>query len=160
MTTEATIHAKHDFERQCAQEGVTVRSYRGDNGRFHDVDFVKDVHSSNQRIEFCGVGAHHQNGTAENKIRQISDMARCLLLHAKRHWPEAISPTLWPFALRYATYLLNHTRFDSDGRTAFNRFTGNEHIEDLSHIAVWGCPVYVLDSRLQNMGGKLPKWEP
>ena len=160
MTTDETIHAKHDFERSCAHEGVEVQSYRGDNGRFHDLDFVNEVHAANQRINFCGVGAHNQNGVAENKIGQLSVLTRCLLLHAKRHWPEAISPMLWPFALKYAAFLLDNTRYDQDGKTVYNRFSGNDHEEDFSRVAVWGCPFYVLDARLQNQGGKIPKWEP
>ena len=151
------IHAKHDFERTCSHEGTRIQSYRGDNGRFHDSNFVEDNESSNQTISFCNVGAHHQIGVPENKICQLLDLAHSLPFHVKRHWPEAISPMLWPFALKYAAYLLNHTRYDSEGKTAYDQFTGNDHKEDLSQIAVWGCPVYLLDSRLQNPGGKLPK---
>ena len=44
--------------------------------------FVDDVRAGHQTITFCGVGAHHQNGVAEQRIRDITKNARTSLLHA------------------------------------------------------------------------------
>jgi hypothetical protein len=41
-----------------------------------------------QTIDFCGVGAHHQNGVAERDIFTVTEMARAMLLHAVLHWPD------------------------------------------------------------------------
>ena len=155
MTTAKTLHAKRDFERSCAHERVAIKAYWGDNGQYHDVEFMDAIWEENQRITFCGVGAHYQNSVAKNKICQLSDLTQSLLVHAKLHWPEGISPKLWPFALRCAVFLLNRTQFDTNGLMAYSWFTGNNHEEDLSQVAVWGCPVYVLDCRLQSPGKHL-----
>ena len=48
-----------------------------------------------QKVTFCGVGAHHQNGVAENTINQLTLTSRTLLVHnydvAARIWDQAPS---------------------------------------------------------------------
>ena len=53
----------------------------------------------NQHISFCGAGTHYQNGVIENRIKYLTLSERTLLLHAKRHWPDAITTILWPFSI-------------------------------------------------------------
>ena len=36
-------------------------------------------------------------------------MARTMMIHAKLHWPSAITHNLWPYAIRYANQILNET---------------------------------------------------
>ena len=72
LTTDETIDAKHAFERLAEQHGVRILHYHCDNGRFADKAFVDDVHAAHQTITFCSVGAHHQNGIAEWRIRDIT----------------------------------------------------------------------------------------
>ncbi len=66
------------------------KSYHTDNGQFVDKDFKDDCTMSNQSVTFCGVGGHHQNGIAEQKIKELTLGAQTLLLHAKRVLPEYI----------------------------------------------------------------------
>ena len=70
-----------------------------DNGRYTDKEFIEQVNKHEQKISFCGVGAHHQNGVAEASVKKYNLKARTLLLHAKRYWPAVISTMLWPYAL-------------------------------------------------------------
>ena len=79
---DTTLQAKHDFEHLCATKGVKVKAYHAGNGRFAERSFVDDVQRCFQRITFCAVGAHHQNGVSENAIKQLTLTARTLLVHA------------------------------------------------------------------------------
>ena len=70
--------------------------------------FLEDTHNNKQGMQFCGVGIHHQNGVSKIAIITIVEYASTILLHTGRLWSEAISQTLWPFALSYATHMHNH----------------------------------------------------
>ena len=85
QSAEATLQTKHDFEHLAGTRGVNVKSYHADNGRFAERSFVNDVKRCLQRISFCGVGAHHQNGITENAIKQLTLVSRTILLHAQSH---------------------------------------------------------------------------
>ncbi len=117
QTAETTLEAKHAFEHFAETRQVKVEHYHADNGIFADSLFMKDIKQSMQRITFCGVGAHHQNGITERMIKSLTLVARTLLLHAQRHWPEYITTMLWPFALKAAQDRLNQLSVDLDGRT-------------------------------------------
>ena len=45
-----------------AQSGRNVKHYHADNGIFADKGFIDAINTKYQKITFCGVGAHHQNG--------------------------------------------------------------------------------------------------
>ena len=110
-------------------------------------------------MKFCGVNTHHQNGVAERAIKTISEISRCLLLHASVHWKNGIDSSLWPMAVDYATYLYNHIP-NEKGLAPCDLFFGTHSPRHkLRDLHVWGCPVYVLDPTLQQ-GKKLPRWEP
>ena len=81
LSTEATIEAKEKFEKFATSHGVRVLHYHGDNGRFADKLFVARVEADGQTISYCGVGAHHQNGHAEKRIRDLQDTARTAMVH-------------------------------------------------------------------------------
>ncbi len=116
---------------------------------------------SNQAITFCDVGSHHQNGNAEQKIKDITLGGRTLLLHAKRMLPEYISTILWPFAIKCYKDQMNNLTFQADGGTPFETLAGLKSTPvSLSNFHTFGCPCYVLDHCLQSRAGKLPKWEP
>jgi hypothetical protein len=64
MSSEETVAAKHAFERFADQNGVRIEHYHCDNGRFADNDFKWECEQARQRLTFCGVNAHFQNGIA------------------------------------------------------------------------------------------------
>ena len=158
---ESTLQTKHDFEHLCATRGVTVKHYHADNGRFAERSFTDDVKKSLQRITFCGVGAHHQNGITKNTIKQLTLISRTLLVHAQGLWPEYITTMLWPYALKAAQDRINQLNIDLHGKTPDMKFSGvastNLRMRDFH---TWGCPCYILDSRLQTDPKGVPKWEP
>jgi hypothetical protein len=155
-----TLRAKHQFEREARNCGVPIESYRGDNGVYRTTEFQKDLYIRGQTMSFSGVGAHHQNGTAEKAIRTISESSRAMMLHAALHWPEQMSLDLWPFAIDYAVYLWNRMPRMDSGVSPLELFCGCKVDTDVLRTSrVWGCPAYVLDPTIQD-GKKLPRWKP
>jgi hypothetical protein len=157
-----TINAKTSFERFAMQHGIQVKRYRADNHPFKSLEFQKSLDSTRQTITFSGVGAKHQNGIAERTIQTISTWARAMLLHSVLHWPDAANLELWPFALvAHAVYLWNHIPRKDIRKSPFELFTKSVMPSELylQRQHVWGCPVCVLDPRLQD-GKKIPKWDP
>jgi len=159
-TMDETLAAKLAYEQVAASHGIKVEYYRADNGRFAEARFRSAITESNQKFTYCAVGGHHQNGIVERKIRDLTLAARTMLLHAKRCWPDVITPSLWPFALKAAAHRYNHLHFDSTKRNPISKFTGVQSNLHLRDIHTWGCPVYVLDSRLQIGIHGIPKWLP
>ena len=82
LTLDKTILAKHAYEHFLSNLGITSKAYHADNGCFADKGFCDDA-SCHQVITFCGIGGHHQNGIAEQKIKELMLGALTLLLHAK-----------------------------------------------------------------------------
>ena len=160
LRTGETLQAKHKFEQLAREYGVTIKAYHADNSPFGNADFVRSIEDNGQTIKFSGVGAHHQNGVAEQTIKTISSWARTMLLHATIHWPEQNHLPLWPYAFEHAVFLWNNLPGRTSGLAPIELFT-NVSLTSFDHLQrshVWGCPTYVLDPKLQD-GKKLPKWQ-
>ncbi|KAL7527381.1 hypothetical protein ACHAWF_002156 [Thalassiosira exigua] len=158
FTSDETIRANEAFERFARDHGVTIRHYHANNGRFKDNAFIQHCSSSNQSISFCGVNAHFQNGIAEKAIRDLTEATRKQLLFAKARWPEAIDMSLWPYALRQAAcndYLVPR---NDEGLSKLDLFGNLRVSANLKSIHTFGCPVYVLDSRLAS-GKSSKRWD-
>ena len=158
FTASQTILAKQQFEKLMFDLGVVVQGYHTDNGVFTARDYIKVIEDAGQTMSFSGVGAHHQN-PAERAIGTVFSIARTMMLHAAIRWPEMADPSLWPMAIDYAVWLYNHmpkangiAPIDLLSRTTVPR-------HGLKDAHVWGCPVYVLDPKLQD-GKKIPKFNP
>jgi len=67
FTVDETILAVNAFEKVMAQAQRFVKHYHADNGTFAHKGFLDEVNRKAQKITFCAVGAHHQNGIIENK---------------------------------------------------------------------------------------------
>ena len=79
------------------------------------------------------------------------------MVHAAIHWPEVMNANLWPFAFDYATWLHNHAPKRELGLSPVKLLTGTaEEPTKLLGGHIWGCPVYVLEPKLQN-NHKIPK---
>ena len=81
-TGDSTLEAKTAFERDAMSRSVTVRGYHADNDRYAEHQFREDCKHKSQSLNFCGVGAHHQPGIAEAKIKQLPLASITMLLHA------------------------------------------------------------------------------
>ena len=115
ITSQETVEAKRAFEIFAEQHGVQILHYHCDNGRFANNAIKQACESARQRLTFCGVNAHFQNGIAKKAICDLRESARKQLLHACQRWPAAIHVALWPYALQYATYLHNTLPSLEDG---------------------------------------------
>ena len=78
------------WEKVLAQAGRRVKHYHANNGRFYDHVFLSAVNSKDQKITFCGVGAHNQNGIVEHRNTIITQGERKLFLNGMRMWPQII----------------------------------------------------------------------
>ena len=107
-----------------------------------------------QSLSFAGVNAHHQNGIAERRIKEIQELARSMMIHANRRWPEAISPNLWPYAVHMANEVINITPSlqDTMKRSPMQIFSRSKVNHNTKHQMTFGCPAYVLDNTLQQKG--------
>ena len=97
-------------------------------------------------LEYTIPGNSYMNGRAENAIKVLTSMTRCLMKHAN------FCKAMWVPCMRAAAYIRRLTLTERDGRemTLHERFFGWK--PDLSHMRVFGCRVYV---RLNVQGTKL-----
>lgn len=160
LTTDNTVTAKLSFESKMHEFGADVKHYRADNGRYNDVGFRESLQHKDQRVTFCGVGTHNQNGIAEKHIGDLTRNARTILLHAQTLWPEMVSTMLWPYALRTASDRHNELNLDDNGFSPLQKISKSSTIPNLKDNHTWGCPVFVLQAGLQSGLGSIPKWEP
>jgi hypothetical protein len=150
LTADETLEARAAFERFASSHVVTVKHYQTDNGIFETDAFRAAIENAGQTISYAGVNAHHQNGHAEGKIRNLQSMGRSMLLHAAHQWPAAVTANLWPYAIRMANDALNTAPQVGTGLSPMERFAQVDVAPRIKYAHPFGCPVYVLDSRLQS----------
>ena len=124
LNTEEKIQSKFSFEQFSTSNGVNVHAYHADNGRFAEKGFRDAVQLAGQKLTYCGVGTHNQNGIVERHIQELTMATRSLILHAQQIWPEVISTLLWPFAWSAAEYQYNNLRF-KNGKSPMQNYTNN-----------------------------------
>jgi hypothetical protein len=105
----ACLELKSRFELHAFHNNRSIKCYHTDNGIFASKDFHQSCIQQKQRIKFCGVNAHHENGIAERHIRTIIEHARTMLIRAMLSWPDIIQEQLWPYAVRLAVDIHNFT---------------------------------------------------
>ena len=159
-TAEETIKGKIAFELHCQTMGFRVRAYHADNGIFKAKAWVNHCNQQDQFISYAGVNSHHQNGIAERRIRELQNLTRTMLIHASKRWKNSITANLWPYALRQANDILNHTPSmqDSKRRSPMEIASNTKVNINTKHYQTFGCPVYVLDEKLQN-NNPYHKWK-
>ena len=157
---EEMLDAKDSFEKLVNGYNVAIRSYHADNGRFSEAAFKDDCERCDQDISFCAVGTHNQNEIAKANIKTFTLGVRTSLLRAKRLWPEAITTILWPFAMQYFMECYNNFHFDDNGKSPLMKFSGIDEKSSIEHFHPFGCPVFVLDSKLQSSTKGIPKCDP
>jgi hypothetical protein len=84
-------------------------------------------------------------------------VARTSLIHAMQKWPEAINTNLWPYALRIACNMYNHTPHHVSLRAPIEIFSGTKVQTNVNHWHHFGAPTYVLDNALQ-ASKKVNRW--
>ena len=163
-TAEETVEGKRAFERHAAENGIKIEHYHADNGIFRANAWVQDClhRDTPQAITYAGVDAHHANGMAESRIKDLQDNGLTMILHAAQRWVGNITTNLWPYALRQANMAYNNTPLLSDptGHTPMQLFTQTEVQDNPKHWQPFGCPTYVLKQELRSPGGIHHKWQP
>ena len=146
------LESKTAWERYARSHGVIVYNYHANNGIFKAKAWVDACHAKEQGLTFAGVGAHHANGKAERRIHELQDMARTMLVHANRRWPQAILAHLWPYALHHANDAINASPSmqDPKRRSPLQLFSGSDVNINQKHWKPFGCPIYVLEDGLQS----------
>ena len=87
-------------------------------------------------------------------------MSRVMMIYSSLRWPNFVENDLWPMAIQHATILYNNTPKMSTEMTPLELWTGvKSSYSTIRNSHPWGCPVYVLDPKLQD-GQKIPKWRP
>ena len=161
LTLDETLLEKTSFERLANDGGVTIKSYRVDNGRFTDKGYHISMQERNKTITFFAFGGHHKNVIVEIKIKELTLIARTLLIHTILHWPNYTTTTMWPFELKESAFRLNKLYIQAYGRIKEATFFGiNGDIIEPAMFHTFGCPYFVLDARLKYGLRKCPKWEP
>jgi hypothetical protein len=149
-------HFKQWLWDQCVSK---VKHYHGDNGIFSAEEYRCDCDKKGQSQSFSGVGAQHQNARAERAIQTIMYMAQTFMVHAYLNWTDRGSDdlSLWFFAVKHSVWVYNRVPNARSGLTPLELVTKEWFdYKDILRCHVWGCPVYVLEAKLQN-DQKLPK---
>ncbi|KAI2502092.1 hypothetical protein MHU86_12322 [Fragilaria crotonensis] len=103
-------------------------------------------------MTFAAVNAHHQNGIAERRIRELQELARAMLTQANARWSDTITANLWPYAIRNANDAVNHTPSMQDAarRSPVEIFSNSKVATNPKHWKPFWCPTYVLTDELQS----------
>ena len=163
MNIETTLEEKYAFDGLLHSYKVSAKHYHADNGLFDTKVFKKLMSTAKQTLSFCGVNAHHQNGTAENRIKDVATGTRTQLLHVAHRWPSTIDASLWPTVLKNYMMLRNqipnyYQPGKKEGRKYFDekyvispltKVSGEEKELNVKNIHPFGCPMYVLEIKLQ-----------
>ena len=138
--------------------GVPVDRYFMDNGIYTSKQFTRDLHGNGQVIRHSGVGGRHHNGVSDNAIKNVVRISRTMIIHAALRWPDFSEEILWPMDIDHAVHLHNYTHHISSGMSPEEIWTRYKSSHgELKNVHPWGCPAYVLETRLQD-GKKFPKW--
>ena len=149
--TEETVNGKREFETHMSSMGVNIRAYQADNGIFKAHGWVNACKQKEQNLTFAGVNAHHQNGYAERRIRELQELARSMLIHANRKWPKTVTTNLWPYAIRMANDVYNNSPcFQLDDNISPMQILSGSNVSiNVKHYRPFGCPAFVLNNALQ-----------
>ena len=160
-TVETTLKGKEAYERYALSHGVIVKNYHADNGIFKAKGWVEHCNKHRQGMTFAAVNAHHQNGIAERRIKQLQDQARSMLIFASSRWPDSITTALWPYAVMMANESINISPSLQDPlrRSPLHMYSKTNINISPKHYRPFGCPVYVLDPDLQ-ASNPYHKWKP
>ena len=112
-------------------------------------------------MTFAGVDAHHTNGLAKHRIRDIQDNGRTMMIHATHKWKTHTTINLWKYALQLANQAYNNTPLlgRAEGKTPTQLFTSTEVDDNPKHWHPFGCPGYVLTPQFRSGAHINHKWK-
>jgi hypothetical protein len=154
-SSEETMATELAIEQYATEHGVKILHYHCNNGQFHDNAFQQACHDAQQKLTFCGINAHFQNGIAKQAICNLSESMHKQLLHARACWPKAVHFVLWPYALRNAAILHNSLPVLEDGTLRPELFSSICVSSNMKNVHTFGALQNVLASV-----NPLPCWSP
>ena len=137
---------------------MDICHYHADNKIFNNQLFKESCITAQQTQSFCGISAYHQNSVAERKIKLVINLARAILFNTMIRWPDTVHLSFWPYAVHYATDILNNTP-KSSGFSPKEIFTGIKGDRSLRHFHTFHSPAFVLHPTITNEK-KLSTWKP
>jgi transposase InsO family protein len=160
-TAKETIESKEAFERLAKSKGVYIQHYHADNGIFKAKAWVDACKQKDQGLSFAAVGAHHTNGRAERRIRELQNMARSSLVHGSRRWPKAVTANLWPYAVQSANIAINDTPSmqDKKRRSPLQIFARTDVSSNKKHFKPIFAPAYQLKDDFRDNPKMFNKWK-
>ena len=153
-----TVQAKTAFKRYAEERGVPILHYHANNGRLADKGFIENCQLRNQRLIYCGINAHFQNGIAKMTIRDLQEATRTSLLFAQHKWLHMLCIHLWPYAIHMANESMISTPAKDGDKSPQELFSGIIVLPKIIHFHTFACPTYVLGNALQGQH-YLPKWQ-
>ena len=91
---DKTMISKRSCESELRKYGKEARHSHAGNGTHATSKRKEGIEDQKQDLTFCGVGSHHQNGKAENRIKITCNPERIISIHALCFWPKVISQSL------------------------------------------------------------------
>ena len=139
-----------EVERQLNRKVKVIHSDRGGEyyGKTSEVGqipgpFKKLLESKGICAQYTMPGSPHQNGIAERRNRTLMEMVRSMVNDS------SVPVSLWMYALRTATYILNRVPSKAVPKTPYELWTSRK--PSLRHLHVWGCQAEV---RIYNLHEK------
>ena len=142
------------------QASTEISHYHSANCVFVINGYRNDCKGKGKTHNFSGVGDQHQNTRAERAIQTIMYMYRIFMIHLALHWTEhgIDDLSLWYFSVKHSVWVYNRVPNQRSGITVIKMLTKTKsNNRYLRHAHVWGCPVFVLEAKLQ-YDQNLPKW--
>ena len=160
-SAKETIEVKSAFKRYAENREVRIQAYHTDNGIFKAKKWIEECQQQKQDLTFAGVNAHHQNGIAKRRIRELQETTRAMLIHTSKRWPGVVTIHLLPYAMCMANHAYNTSPLSSHkDKQSPNKIFDNSTVDiNQKHWKPFGCPAYVLKSELQGTTGIHPKWD-
>ena len=100
LDLDKTLGSKKSFENLVSRLDNTFKRYHKNNRRYSENGFMASLNANNQKIIFCGFGAHHKNGIFERRIRTVTKIARTIILHAQRYGLNVLTQCFGRLLLR------------------------------------------------------------
>jgi hypothetical protein len=146
------------LEHEASEVNVKNKEFYSNNGVFSSEEFKSHCKLLKQKLRFSGIGAKFPNAVAERAIQMVCNIAQASMIHATLCWPGCPVIDMWPLAMNYAAWVHNRLPPGGDGLSPEEIWSSTELLNPISREPMWfGCPVYVLDPKLQD-GHQIPKW--
>ena len=130
------------------------------NGIFGSDKLRLECYTKNKQQYLSGVVAQHNNVREYRSIKTIMYMARTFMVQSSLRWIDHGEDdiSLWYFSVKHAVCLHNQLPNYRSGITSLEFLIRNksDHLY-LRRSHVWGCPILVLDPKMQNYQN-IPKW--